>query len=113
MPFSCTTGWQRSFRRRTRRSSDSLPLTRAGMHPSFTAITVFGRFVGGFGLVGRRFVRGRFTCCRDDFAGLDRLIADGEYSAAKKYQTLVCTFADVRSVMEDESRHGDTVMALI
>ena len=42
-----------------------------------------------------------------------RLIADGEYSAAKKYQTLVCTFADVRSVMEDESRHGDTVMALI
>ncbi len=42
-----------------------------------------------------------------------RLIADAEYSAARKYQTLVYTFADVRGVMEDETRHGDMVKALI
>ena len=42
-----------------------------------------------------------------------RLIADGEYSAAEKYKTLVCTFSDVVSVMNDETRHGDMVKALL
>ena len=42
-----------------------------------------------------------------------KLIADGEYSAAERYKTLVCTFQDVVDVMNDETRHGDTVKALI
>ena len=41
------------------------------------------------------------------------LIANGEYSAAEKYKTLVCTFQDVVSVMNDETRHGDMVRALL
>jgi rubrerythrin len=42
-----------------------------------------------------------------------KLIADGEYSAAEKYKTLACTFADVKTVMGDEARHGDMVKGLI
>ena len=42
-----------------------------------------------------------------------KLIADGEYSAAERYKTLVCTFQDVVAVMNDETRHGDTVKELI
>ncbi len=42
-----------------------------------------------------------------------RIISGGEYSAGKKYRTLVCTFSDVQSVLEDEMRHGDTVKALL
>lgn len=42
-----------------------------------------------------------------------KLIADGEYSAAEKYKTLVCTFADVTSVMKDETRHGNMIKALL
>ena len=42
-----------------------------------------------------------------------KLIADGEYSAAERYKTLVCTFQDVVDVMNDETRHGDTVKELI
>ena len=42
-----------------------------------------------------------------------RLIASGEYSAGSKYKTLLYTFADVKSVLDDEIRHGDTVMALL
>ena len=41
------------------------------------------------------------------------LIANAEYSAADKYKTLVCTFHDVESVMNDETRHGDMVKALL
>ena len=41
------------------------------------------------------------------------LIANGEYSAAEKYKPLVCTFQDVVSVMNDETRHGDMVKALL
>lgn len=41
-----------------------------------------------------------------------KLIADRGYSAAEKYKTLVCTFEDVVSVMNDEVRHGDMVKAL-
>ena len=41
-----------------------------------------------------------------------KLIADREYSAAEKYKTLVCTFEDAVSVMNDEVRHGDMVKAL-
>ena len=41
-----------------------------------------------------------------------KLIAGREYSAAEKYKTLVCTFEDVVSVMNDEVRHGDMVKAL-
>jgi len=42
-----------------------------------------------------------------------KLISEGEYSAAEKYKTLVCTFADVSGVMADEARHGDMVKALL
>lgn len=42
-----------------------------------------------------------------------QLIAGGEYSAAEKYKTLACTFADVKSVMDDETRHGDMVKGLL
>ena len=42
-----------------------------------------------------------------------KLIADGEYSAAERYKTLVCTFQDVVAVMNDETRHGDMVKELI
>ena len=41
------------------------------------------------------------------------LIANAEYSAAEKYKTLVCTFQDVVSVMNDETRHGDMGKALL
>lgn len=42
-----------------------------------------------------------------------KLIANGEYSAAEKYKPLVCTFQDVVSVMNDETRHGDMVKTLL
>lgn len=41
------------------------------------------------------------------------LIAKGEYDAAKKYEPVVDKFAEVRSVMQDEIRHGDTVKELL
>lgn len=41
-----------------------------------------------------------------------RLIARGEYSAAKKYEKLLY-YPEVRRVQEDEKRHGDMVLALL
>ena len=41
------------------------------------------------------------------------IIAKAEYDAAKKYIALVNIFPDVESVMHDETRHGDTVKALL
>lgn len=41
------------------------------------------------------------------------VIANQEYAAAKKYIALVNIFPDVESVMNDETRHGDTVKALL
>ena len=41
------------------------------------------------------------------------LIARGEYSAAKGYAHLVPDFPEVESVLNDENRHGDTVMELL
>lgn len=41
-----------------------------------------------------------------------RLIARGEYSAAKKYEKLL-SYPEVRRIQEDENRHGDTVLALL
>ena len=41
------------------------------------------------------------------------LIADGEYKAVKKYESLISEFGEVRSVQADEQRHGDTVLALL
>ncbi len=41
------------------------------------------------------------------------LISGGEYSAGNKYKTLVLTFPDVQSVLDDEFRHGDMVKALL
>ena len=41
-----------------------------------------------------------------------QLIANAEYSAAQKYKPLACTFQDVVTVMNDETRHGDMVSAL-
>lgn len=42
-----------------------------------------------------------------------RLISNAEYDAGEKYKTLVCTFSDVQSVLDDEIRHGDMVKALL
>lgn len=44
---------------------------------------------------------------------LYRIIAQGEYDAAIKYQPLIDEFPDVTSVLADENRHGDIVSALI
>ena len=41
------------------------------------------------------------------------LISKGEYSAGEDYKTLLCTFSDVQSVLDDEIRHGDMVKALL
>ena len=41
------------------------------------------------------------------------IIANQEYAAAKKYKNLVGIFQDVESVMNDETRHGDTVKSLL
>ena len=41
------------------------------------------------------------------------VIAKEEYKAAKKYEPVVKEFPQVESVMKDETRHGDTVMALL
>ena len=42
-----------------------------------------------------------------------KLIANAEYSAAEKYKPLTCTFQNVVNVMNDETRHGDMVNALL
>ena len=41
------------------------------------------------------------------------IIANQEYAAAKKYEPVVKEFPQVESVMNDETRHGDTVQALL
>ncbi len=41
------------------------------------------------------------------------IIAKAEYDAAEKYKEIVSVFPDVESVMRDETRHGDTVKALL
>lgn len=41
------------------------------------------------------------------------LIAQGEYSAVRKYEPVVEQFPQVESVKNDEQRHGDTVLALL
>ncbi|MBR1455725.1 MAG: rubrerythrin, partial [Oscillospiraceae bacterium] len=41
------------------------------------------------------------------------IIAKNEYSAAEKYAHIVGDFPEVESVMNDETRHGDTVLALL
>lgn len=41
-----------------------------------------------------------------------RLIARGEYSAAKKYEKLLY-YPEVKRIQEDEKRHGDMVLALL
>lgn len=42
-----------------------------------------------------------------------QLIANGEYSAAKKYQHLASLYPEVVSVRDDETRHGDMVLKLL
>lgn len=44
---------------------------------------------------------------------LYKLIAKGEYAAAKKYEALIEKFPTVASVRDDEMRHGDSVSALL
>lgn len=44
---------------------------------------------------------------------LYRLIAKGEYEAAKKYEALISDFPTVARVQADEKRHGDMVSALL
>ena len=41
------------------------------------------------------------------------LIAKGEYDAAVGYKHLIADFLEVKSVMNDEKRHGDIVSGLI
>ncbi|MBR3561813.1 MAG: rubrerythrin [Oscillospiraceae bacterium] len=42
-----------------------------------------------------------------------RLIAKGEYDAARVYEHLIPAFPEVESIRADEQRHGDTVKALL
>ena len=42
-----------------------------------------------------------------------RLIARGEYDAARAYEHLIPAFPEVESIQADEQRHGDTVKALL
>ncbi len=44
---------------------------------------------------------------------LYKMIAKGEYDAAKGYEHLIAEFPEVQSVKEDEQRHGDIVTSLI
>ena len=41
------------------------------------------------------------------------LIAKGEYAAAKTYGQITEKFPEIGSVLADENRHGDTVLALL
>jgi rubrerythrin len=41
------------------------------------------------------------------------IIAKGEYDAVKTYAPVVEKFPEVKSVQNDEQRHGDTVLALL
>lgn len=41
------------------------------------------------------------------------LIAKGEYAAVKTYKLVVERFPEVKSVQNDEKRHGDVVMGLL
>lgn len=41
------------------------------------------------------------------------LIAKGEYDAVEKYRPIIGRYPEVESVMNDEQRHGDTVLALL
>ena len=45
--------------------------------------------------------------------GLYPLIAKGEYDAEKSYAKVVGRFPAVRSVKDDERRHGDMVLDLL
>ena len=42
-----------------------------------------------------------------------RLIARGEYDAARAYEHLIPAFPEVESIQADEQRHGDTVKELL
>ena len=41
------------------------------------------------------------------------IIAQKEYDAVKKYESVAARFPEVESVKNDEQRHGDTVLALL
>lgn len=41
------------------------------------------------------------------------IIAKGEYDAVKSYEPLVHSFPQVKSVRDDEQRHGDTMLGLL
>ncbi len=41
------------------------------------------------------------------------IIAQREYDAAKKYESVAARFPEVESVKNDEQRHGDTVLGLL
>ena len=44
---------------------------------------------------------------------LYKLIAKGEYDAAVGYEHLIADFPEVKSVKNDEKRHGDIVSGLL
>lgn len=61
-------------------------------------------------------IKGSLLACLYRILGRKRLyplIAKGEYSAVKNYESLTKRFPEVESVKNDEQRHGDTVMALL
>lgn len=41
------------------------------------------------------------------------MIVQGEYDAVKTYEPLVAEFPEIRSVKNDEQRHGDAIKALL
>ena len=41
------------------------------------------------------------------------IIAKGEYDAVKNYESLVLRFPEVKSVQDDEQRHGDMMLSLL
>ena len=44
---------------------------------------------------------------------LYKIIANGEYDAAVRYEHLIAEFPEVESVKNDEKRHGDIVSGLL
>lgn len=60
--------------------------------------------------------QGDLMCLLHRILGKDRLfrlMAQGEYSAAKRYTALTIVYPQLESVMNDETRHGDALMGLL
>lgn len=42
-----------------------------------------------------------------------RIVAQGEYDAAEKYEHIIADFPEVEEVRNDETHHGDAVLGLL